>query len=158
MEGRMEGQPPWVQQQKKSTHIQNNIPKLKTYTLALLKWGSKSVKHAKSTKYMWGKFLFKKTWTTWIQKVKFSSSELDKEKPMIGISIKSKKSNKRGQLVAKEPQREDDNCVLCAIYSEHVRSYHEAREISSRNRGRIPTEMLVDMQKVQLILRLPAFN
>ena len=144
MEGLMEGRPPWVQQQKKSIHIQNNIPKLKTQTLALLNWGSNSVKHAKSTKYMWGKFLFKNAWTTWIQKMKFSSSELDKEKSMTGISIKSKKSNKRDQLVAKEPQHEDDNCALCAICSEHVRSYHEAREISSRNRGRIPTKMLVD--------------
>ena len=144
MEGLMEGRPPWVQQQKKSIHIQNNIPKLKTQTLALLNWGSNSVKHAKSTKYMWGKFLFKNAWTTWIQKMKFSSSELDKETSMTGISIKSKKSNKRGQLVAKEPQHEDDNCALCAICSEHVRSYHEAREISSRNRGRIPTKMLVD--------------
>ena len=53
---------------------------------------------------------------------------------MTGIRIKSNKSNKRGRLTTKEAWCEDDNCVLCAIYGEHVRSYHKAREISNRDR------------------------
>lgn len=57
---------------EKSSHIQNTIPELKTFTLVLLNWELNSVKGDKSTKYIWGRFLFKKTWATWIKKLKFS--------------------------------------------------------------------------------------
>ena len=46
---------------EKSSHIQNTIPELKTFTLVLLNWELNSVKGDKSTKYIWGRFLFKKT-------------------------------------------------------------------------------------------------
>ena len=62
----------------------------------------------------------------------------------------------RHWLTAKEPQCEDNNC---AIYHEHMRSYHEARKAYQvETEEEFTKKILVDMQKVQLLPRLPTIK